>query len=116
MDFSLTSFFVHFLVSPKMYNKVRKDIPQISSHIYILSLSASLLQTLMILLYYCLPSAERVNERGSNLEKGRTVQGRDRRYSGGTPEVTENLFSPTLPLWGRVREVGCVLLSPMILW
>ena len=76
MDFSLTSFFVHFSVSPKMYNKVRKDIPQISSHIYILSLSASLLQTLMILLYYCLPSAERVNERGSHLEKGRGYRGK----------------------------------------
>ena len=89
-----------------MYNKVRKDIPQLSSHIYILSLSASLLQTLMICLYYCLPSAERVNERGSNLENGKAVQGIDRRYSGGTPEVTEKHSPPHSPPLGESEGGG----------
>ena len=76
MNVSLTSFFVRFSVSPEMYNKVRKDIPQLSSHIYILSLSAGLLQTLMICLHYFLPSVKGVNKRGSHLEQGRGYRGK----------------------------------------
>ena len=116
MDLSLTSFFVHFSVSPKMYNKVRKDIPQISSHIYILSLSAGLLQTLMICLHYFLPSVKCVNKRGSHLEKGKGYRGKIGEIVEGPQRWQKPSSPPLSPFSGRVGWVGGVLLSLMILW
>ena len=77
MNVSLTSFFVRFSVSPEMYNKVRKDIPQLSSHIYIVSLrwsppNAHDMSTLLS------PKRGAFEQAGIAFGEGEAVEGRDR--------------------------------------
>ena len=64
------------------------------------------------------PKREVCEQAGIAFGKGKGVQGKDRRDSGGTPEVTETLFSPTLPLFGESGGGGgCAFISddPMVM-